>query len=322
MSKGYVGVTQNATDGIPVMVKGVPNILYVGSGDWYTEMQRVYGNSRVFRTLQDAINAVPPGDGTNTFGYYNTKIIVLGNELVTGVTTIPVNRSGIEIIGVGSHYGSAGMYTSTALGAGVPILLVQGNNIAIRNMRFWADTTTQTGDAIHFGDATYAALYGLVENVRVQGAVSGSYLDFKNGIVIKDAKYSILRDVEVTGGANTAVGIHYQAGVGNGKNHRLDNVRSHIFNDTGDTAVPLKVDADQNHGIINGGQFVTHSTADAITIAGDEWTLTGGGLAATEVAVGVNAHIDITGTEPTIGEFYVKQLGGATAASLFDESHV
>jgi len=320
-TRSFIGLTQEVTDGIPIIVKGVPNILFVGTGDWYTEMSRQHP-SKVFKSLQAAIDAVPAGDGSTTYGNYNTKIIVHGTTTVTTTVTVPATKAGIEIVGTDPQWGKAGINTATALGAGVPILKILGNNCAIRNLRVWAETTTQTGDAIHFGDATYPALYGLIENVRVQGAVSGSYLDFKNGIVIKDSKYTIIRKTEVTGGANTAVGISIEAGVGNGKRHRLENVNVHIFNDTGDAAIPLQIAADQNLGIIQGGEYITHSTADAIEIGGNEWTITGGGLAANEDIVGVETQIDWNGAQRIVGEFYVKQLGGATAASLFSEANV
>ena len=317
----HIKLSTDVTNATPRYVKGVPNILYVGSGDWATEMKREYGEDKVFATLPAAIAAVPAGDGSSTYGFYNTKIIVHGTHLVSSTITIPITKSGITIEGVGPHAGSAGIYTTTALGAGVPLLKVLGYNVTLKNFRVWAETTVQTGDAIHWGDATYGALYGHLENVHVLGPSSGSYLKFVKGIVLKDAKYTHLVDCEVDVATGSTAGISIEAGVGNGRNHVLKNCHVHVLTDTGDAVKALDIAADQEGGIIDGGSYVCQSTADAIEIDGAYWTLTGGVIAANESAVSADAApIDNNVTTTVYGECYVKQINGATQVALATEA--
>lgn len=306
----------NVLDGIPKIIKGVTNVLFVGSGDWASDMQREYPG-QVFRTLAEAIAAVPVGDGTNTFGFYNTKIIVKGTHEFTSTVQIPLTKSGIEIIGVGPHWGSAGFYANTDFGAGVPMIEVGGFNIAMRNIRFWSEVD-QAGDALTVGVAANSgALYFKAENVSIMGPNSASYKTFVHGIRLKDAKFAHLKDVYVDVGTGATAGILCESGYGNGREQILENVHVNVQIDTGDAVIPLKVNADQHYGRIIGGSYIAQSTADAIEINANGWALSGGGIAANENVVSADATpIDNNGTGTIYGEYYVKQIGGSTAAVL------
>lgn len=308
-----------ATLGVPLSVDGLVNVLYVGASNssWTRAMETQYPG-RVFYTLQAAITAAPRGDGTNTFGYNNTRIIFAGQNTATFPITIPTTRSGITIEGLPGN----SISTSTDLGAGVALIKVEGNNCTLRNLRLFTTAATQNGDAIQIGSATGAALYTNLDNCIVQGPENGVYTDFANGIVVKDAKYSVLENNTVYGGVGTVVGIKVSAGVGNSTGLTLKNNYVEIVDDTADTAICLQVDASQNFGKIIGGQYLTNSTADAIEINGDDWFLGGAGLAANEDTVGAGAQVDWNGARPKVGQFYVKDINGATAASLFDQANV
>lgn len=315
----YMNVSTDVSNGTPRMVKGVPNILFIGSGDWATEMEKEHPG-RVFSSLSDAINAVPAGDGSSTYGYYHTLIYVRGTHAIDSKVQIPIEKSGIKLIGVGDHYGEAGFYTDTDLTAGVPMIEVEAYNFEMKNLRLWS-SVTQAGDCITVGvTATSGALYFRAENVHILGPNSGSYKTFEHGIRLKDAKYAHLKDVYVDVGTGATAGILCEAGLGNGREQVLENCHVSVQADTGDAVIPLKVNADQHYGHIIGGTYVAQSTADAIEIGGNGWILTGGGLAASENAVsdGV-APIDINGDNTVLGEFYVKQIGANTAAALATE---
>lgn len=305
--------------GIPAEVDGFYNVLFVGpSSEAWTKAMEAQHGGRVFNTLQDAINAAPRGDGSSTYGFNRTKIFYYGqNSSATYPITVPKTRAGLEIIGVEGAY----LSTTADLTADVPLLKIEADYVTIRNLRLFTTQASQVGDALHLGSASGAALYSRLENVIVHGPENGVYTDFTRGIVLKDAKYSVLKDCKVYGSTGTTEGIAIMTGIGDSTGVELDNCFVKIITG-GASTKPLTVTASQNYGHIKGGVYMTDSGATAIEIAGNGWTLSGGGLACNTDTVGASAQIDITGTGVTVGPFYVKDSDANTAPTLFDQTNV
>jgi hypothetical protein len=313
-----------ALQGIPSYVQGKANVLYCGprTSTWMRAMQDILPGTW-FPTLKNAIDALPAGDGTATFGF-NNSVIFVGPEHPEVTTStlpiVPLSKSGVTIVFGPDAY----LYTSAILGAGNALLELQGYYSKVVNGRFFTTQAAQTGSAIIVGGSGVegAGLYATLENCLVQCTESGTYTDFAKGIQVRDGKYTTIKDCVVYGDAGTTANISIEAGIGNSRGVRIINTTSRIVVDAGNAAYALSVDADQNYGHIIGGSFVTPSTQDAIEIDGNGWELGGAGLAANADAVGAGAQIDYNGTGVIVGPFYVKQVGGGTAASLFSEANI
>jgi len=321
----YTELAIDALRGIPRIVKGKTNFLYVGTSDWGAEMQKEHPG-KVFRTLTDAIAAVPAGDGTDTFGFVQTVIVMRGYETVTAATapvTVPLTKSGVLI--TAAQPGQGGLTTSVALGADTPLLRIQGYNCWIDGLRFYADTVTQTGDCVQFGAAAGAGVnYCGMSNCLIQGSMSGTYKDFTRAVVTYNGKYMTYKNNWIEIGDGSTAGFKFAAdAAGNGRSQYLKDNIVYCKDEASNACILVDVDVDQEGGIIDGGLYSNEgSTADVFEIDAANWTITGHGLACNADAVGAGAQIDWNGADRTVGPFYVKQGGGATAPTLFDESNV
>lgn len=164
----------------------------------------------------------------------------------------------------------------------------------------------------------------LIQNLTIDG--NGGNRDFANCLTIRGAADVVVENSRLYGFTDTASSIiriiDSSFGRDGGKTI-LRNVIAYARSDSGNTAEPLIVAVNQDHGEIYGGAYVTDSaTTKPIAIAATNWTLTDGGLAANAAAVGNKVHVDVTGSAPKIGQWYVKQVGGATAATLLSQANV
>lgn len=321
----YTEVSVNALDGVPRKINGLDNVLYVGASNsaWAIAME-LDNPGKVYPTLASAIAAIPAGDGTTTFGYYNSQIIVgPGTYTSTATTVIPKTKAGITI----TFLPGAIMTTATALGANVAVLEVQAPYCVLNNPTITNTHATQTGTGLIIGGNAVGEGNGtgcIVNGGRIGGSTTAT--DFAKSVSIFGAADAQLNNVRVFGSTATTNGIEIAAG---GDTDAVAALRVALNNcfvkivTGGASTNPLTVAAGQLDGVINGGFYGTDSGATAIAITAEGWALMGGGLAVNTDTVGAGAQIDlITATTINIGQFYVKDIGAATAASLFDEANI
>lgn len=317
----YVQPSLDIFSGTPKVVIGKQNILFCAPATslWFAEMSKMFPG-QVYPSLYNAINALPANDGTDNFG---SKIIVgPGTQTVTA-TTLPVvakTNPGTTI----EFLPGAILTTATNLTADIGVLEIQATDCTVINPFITNSAATQAGSGLIIGGAT-GTTEGTGARTKVIGGTIGgatTATDFAKPIQVRQAELTELRGVTVYGSTGTTNGIAIEAGVGNGYGHKIIdcNVK---FITGGASTKPLTVAASQINGLISGGSFTTDSAATAIEITAEGWTLNGGGLAGNTDTVGAGAQIDlVTATTIYVGEFYVKDVDGATPASLFDQANV
>jgi hypothetical protein len=294
---------------------------------------------RLFATIQEALAALPSvpqgqsGLAANVPNDFLPATIYVAPGLHSSATPVivPTSKSGTKI-----YFEKGAILQATAdLGANTSGLLeLQGEEIKLTGFpRLTTNTggsNTQAGCALIVGgNGNTASGEGtgrgcLVENVVVDGY--GGNRDFANDLTIRGASDVVVKNSTFLAFTDTVDEIIrvISSGAGRpGARLRLEDVIAEARNDSGNTVIPLSVASGQDHGEVIGGLYSTDSaTTDCVVIASANWYLGGGGLAINSAAVGNKAQIDYSGTGARIGVFYVKQKGGATAASLLSQANI
>jgi hypothetical protein len=284
-------------------------------------------------TLSDAITALPNGSiatGSDAYITQNPSTIYIAPGVYTTTTDatriiVPATKSGLRIyFDEGSE-----LTTSAALTAANGLLEIEGRNVQLVGYPTLANTqATQTGSALIIGGSAASEGDGrgvYVENLTVKGDTAAT--DWVKPVIIRGAADVVFNNKNgsvIWGCTATTRIISVEAGNSrNSTNLVLKDVVAKGITDSGNTCVPLTVDASQTGGQIIGGEYTTDGSGKAIVITANDWSLRGNGLAGSTAAVGNAAHIDlVTATKIRIGQFYVKDLDGTTPASLFDQTNV
>lgn len=292
----------------------------------WNELEGLY-SAHLFATLADALSALPNGSDYTSYTTQNPATIYVapGVYTVTSKQVITDKKSGLRIF----FERGAELTTATALSAGDGLLEIEGRNVQIVGFPLLSNSNaTQTGSALIIGGSTATEGDGrraYIENLAVAGSTSAT--DWVKPVVIRgaqDVQFVNNIGAVIYGSTATTRIISVEAGNSrNSTNLRLVGVIAKAIGDSGNTCVPLTVDASQTGGQIIGGEYTTDGSGKAIVITADDWSLTGHGFAGSTGAITSGGTVDlVTATKIRIGNFFVKDLDANTATSLLDQTNV
>ena len=296
----------------------------------YREIQRVFPDL-LFTTLNDAVAAL---DRVSTAAQSYTNQTAATIYVAPGVYTITAEASRIIIpdtlSGLRIYFEQgAELSTSAALTAGNGLLEIEGRNVQLAGFPRLSNTNaSQTGSALIVGGSAVGegdAQGFFCENLAVAGQTAAT--DWARPVVLRgvtDGTFVNTIGAIIWGSTGTTRIISVEAGnARNTINLRLVGIIARALIDSGNSCIPLSIDASQEAGSIIGGEYTTSGSGKAIVITAQDWSLNGGGLAGSTAAVGAGNHIDlVTATRIRIGLFYNKDLDANTAPTLFDQTNV
>lgn len=319
MARAGAKMLFNSTTGKPLF-----GVVATRTSALWKEVARVYPQI-LYASLSDALTDFD--DGSNVAASYAdqqiaTIYVAPGTYTSTVKQVIKDTQSGLRIF---CERGSE-FTTATALTAGDGLIEIEGRNVALVGFPRLSNTNaTQTGSALIIGGSASGEGDGIgayIENLEVLGSTTAT--DWVKPVIVRGASNVTFKDCIVYGSTATTRIISVESGNSrNSTNVKFINTRAKAITDSGNTCVPLTIDASQTGGVISGGEYTTDGSGKAIIITADDWTLDGAGLAGSTAAVGAGNHIDlVTATKIRVGQFYVKDLDGTTPASLFDQTNV
>lgn len=315
----------NSTTGRPLfaVVAGATTPLY-------REIQRVFPDL-LFTTLNDAVAALDKvSTAAQSYANQTTATIFVAPGIYTITTAarrviIPDTLSGLRIY----FEQGAELSTSAILTAGDGLLEIEGRNVQLAGFpRLSTTNASQTGSALIVGGSAAGegdAQRFFCENLAVGGLTAAT--DWAKPVVFRgvtDATLVNTIGAVIWGSTATTRIISVEAGnARNTINLRLVGIIARALTDSGNTCIPLSVDASQDAGSIIGGEYTTDGSGRAIVITAQDWSLNGGGLAGSTAMIGIGSHIDlVTATRIRIGLFYNKDFDANTAPTLFDQTNV
>jgi len=289
----------------------------------YNELETL-APQHLFADLQSAINALPDGSTYASYTTQNPSTIYVAPGVYTSTVKIvvPDTQSGLKIY----FDKGAEITTATALSAGDGLLEIEGRNVQVIGGTLSNSQATQTGSALIIGGSTATEGDGkgvVINGLEILGFTTAT--DWVKPLVVRGAQNVTIKNSVIYGSTATTKIISVEAGNSrNSTNLKLVNVIAKAITDSGNTCVPLSIDASQTGGQIIGGEYTTDGSGKAIIITADDWTLGGAGLAGSTGAITSGGTVDlVTATKIRIGQFYVKDLDDTTTApSLLTQANV